>query len=119
MGRRNLDRLHGVEWRAIADTVAEMQARRWDVVSWCPICGVTLHVNLAFVATTMGPAASLWNRQPPCRCVVAGRRCAGRTRFQARPPGLANYVTLLADEPTPENIRRATARPNTRIIRTE
>ena len=67
MGLRNYDRWSPEEWRRTAETVAQMHKARWDVLSYCRACHLTMRVDLALVERVSGPHTVLWNRKARCR----------------------------------------------------
>ena len=95
MGSRNPDRVPLHVRRARCETVEEMLAQRWEVISNCRQCGLMMEVNLRLVATISGPETSLWNRSSRCRRIG----CTGHVRFQAKAPGMAFFDDLQAPWP--------------------
>jgi hypothetical protein len=73
-----------------------MLAQRWDVLSVCRKCGLTMSVDLRVIAAIRGPQFSLWNRKSRCRRVG----CNGVVNFQAKAPGMAWHEEL--DAPWPD-----------------
>jgi hypothetical protein len=94
LGRKNIDRVHISHFRHRVATVADMQARRWDVISRCRVCGLMMTVDLPLIAKHSGPKTILWNRLARCKRIG----CQGHVEFQARFPGRGVYATLAADE---------------------
>jgi hypothetical protein len=95
MGHRNPDRIP-LSWRRTrCETVAEMAAARWDVLSKCRVCGLQMRVQLRVIATVSGPNTSLWNRRAPCRRLL----CSGQVEFWAKAPGMASHEPLTAEWP--------------------
>jgi hypothetical protein len=82
-------------WRAAAPTVQAMIDERWDVISHCRKCGLTMHTDLRLIVKVSGPAATLWNRQGVCKKVG----CLGVVEFQAKPPELHMHFRLFAEWP--------------------
>jgi hypothetical protein len=95
MGARRPDNVPMVIWRGGCETVGQMIARDWRVMSCCLRCHVKQHTDLKVIAKVRGPNASLWNRRP--RCKVIG--CGGRVQFHAMPPGCTRFRALDADWP--------------------
>ena len=77
-------------WRQGAPTVADMQARRWDVLSKCGVCHLTMHVDLAVIIAVSGPDVVLWDRLSPCRRLG----CEGLVTFLGRPPGATLHRSM-------------------------
>ena len=50
MGHKNPDRVPLSYRRVRCETVADMQAQGWDVVSKCRTCGLTMQVDLDLIA---------------------------------------------------------------------
>ena len=96
MGAKNLDRIPMAEWRRKAETVADMQAQGWDVITRCQACGLAMTVNLDLVGWVSGPGTVLWNRKARCRRIG----CSGFVEFQGRPPRRQTYEPLRAPEPS-------------------
>jgi hypothetical protein len=95
MGHRNPDRIP-LSWRrTTCETVADMARARWDVISKCQACGLTMQVQLRTIAVVSGPSTSLWNRRAPCRRLL----CRGQVEFWAKAPGMASHETLTAEWP--------------------
>lgn len=94
MGARNPDRQHISVWRAQAETIGQMEAAGWSVVSVCESCGLSMDVHLHDMIRLKGPQVSLWNRRAPCR----RRGCRGFVRFQGRPPRVTRYQDLSAPD---------------------
>jgi hypothetical protein len=95
MGSRNLDRIPIRMWRSKAETVAEMLAQKWEVITSCQKCGLAMVADLALIARETGPATSLWNRSSPCRRIG----CTGAVVFMAKVPGVAFHQVLSAPWP--------------------
>jgi hypothetical protein len=95
MGSRNIDRIPMREWRASVETVADMLAKKWEVITSCQKCGLAMVADLALIARETGPETSLWNRSSPCRRIS----CTGVVAFMAKPPGKAFHETLSAPWP--------------------
>ncbi len=96
MGAKNLDRIPMAEWRRKAETVADMQAQGWDVITKCQACGLAMTVNLDLVGWVAGPRTVLWNRKARCRRIG----CSGFVEFQGRPPRRQTYEPLRAPAPS-------------------
>lgn len=92
MGSRNSDRIPIQMRRRKCETVADMAAQGWDVLSKCQACGLVMRVNLKMIAKVSGPATSLWNRKQRCRRVG----CTGFIEFQGRAPDMHWHETLSA-----------------------
>ena len=95
MGHRNLDRWPAEAWRGTAETVGQMRAKGWEVISYCRACHLTMRVDLALIERVSGAEVSLWNRQSPCRRLG----CAGIVEFHGKPPELLQHVRLVAGWP--------------------
>lgn len=95
MGVKHPDRIAIHEWRFGAETVAQMLAKKWDVISHCPKCGLIMSTNLPLLIKLKGPDLSLWNLRAPCRRLG----CQGKVEFQGRPPGRSYHETLSAPWP--------------------
>jgi hypothetical protein len=95
MGMRNLDRIPMAEWRRKIETVADMDAARWEVISQCGACRLMMVVNLITIARLSGAETSLWNRKERCRRIG----CNGVVRFLAKVPGTRAHRPLEADWP--------------------
>ena len=95
MGLRNYDRWSPEEWRRTAETVAQMRKARWDVLSYCRACHLTMRVDLALVERVSGPHAVLWNRKARCRRIG----CDGVVEFRGKPPRVTTYIRLNAEWP--------------------
>jgi hypothetical protein len=72
-----------------------MALARWDVISKCQACGLTMQVQLRTIAIVSGPTTSLWNRRAPCRRLL----CRGQVGFWAKAPGMASHSPLIAEWP--------------------
>jgi len=94
MGSRNPDRVPLSMRRARCETVADMRAERWDVLSKCRDCGLLMRVDLDLIIKVSGPRVSLWNRKARCRRIG----CCGWVDFQARAPGMNGHDYLRADD---------------------
>jgi hypothetical protein len=94
MGYKKPERRTASDWRYYFETVARMRQGRWSVHSRCETCAVTLKVSLTVIAASQGQAFSLWNRRPAC--TVEG--CTGRRYYEAKPPGLAQWIRLQAPD---------------------
>ena len=97
MGQRNADRIPITMRRAQCETVADMAAAGWDVITACRACGLAMAVDLALVARVSGPKTTLWNRKARCRRIG----CAGWVDFRAKAPGTHVHETLAADDRLP------------------
>ncbi len=97
MGHRNPDRVSIAERRARCETVADMQAQGWDVVSKCRTCGLTMQVDLDVIAWRKGAKFSLWNRTARCRRLF----CNGVVDFMAKARGMNWHEELRADDSEP------------------
>ena len=97
MGSRNPDRVPLSYRRRKCETVADMMAQGWDVISNCRKCGLMMTVDLRMIARVRGARFSLWNRKTRCRRVG----CGGVVEFQAKAPGMNWYENL--DAPWPED----------------
>jgi hypothetical protein len=82
------------DWRQFFETVARMRRHGWAVHTRCEVCDVTLSVSLPVIIAVHGEKFSLWNRRPPC--TVEG--CTGRRYYEARPPGVWQWVRLSAPD---------------------
>jgi hypothetical protein len=100
MGQKNPDRVPLAYRRARCETVADMFAQGWDVVSKCGTCGLVMQVDLDLIAWRSGAKTSLWNRKARCRRL----HCVGVVEFMARAPGMDGHQYLRADDraPAPE-----------------
>jgi hypothetical protein len=92
VGRKNFDRWPPEAWRRSAENVARMRAKGWTVLAYCPVCQLTMAVDLGLIERLRGPEFSLWNRQAPCRRLG----CAGRVEFQGKPPEVLSPFPLRA-----------------------
>lgn len=90
MGSRNPDRVPLAYRRRRCETVTQMIAQRWDVLSCCERCRLQMVVDLQMIARVRGPAFSLWNRRSHCRRVG----CGGVVSFMAKAPGMAWHEPL-------------------------
>lgn len=99
MGAKNPDRIPVAARFGKCRTVADMLSQRWDVISKCQTCDLTMQADLALIARISGPATMLWNRKARCRRL----HCAGVVEFMARAPGMAwhEYLRFDAREPDP------------------
>lgn len=99
MGHKNADPVPLSYPRVRCETVADMQAQGWDVISKCRKCELTMHVDLDLIAWRTGSKTSLWNRTARCRRLY----CTGVVDFMAKAPGMAWHEVLRADdgEPSP------------------
>jgi hypothetical protein len=95
MGNRNPDRIPISMRRSRCETVADMAAARWDVISKCQVCALMMSVDLAVVKKVSGPTTSLWNRKQRYRRLG----CAGFVDFFAKAPGMATHDRLAAEWP--------------------
>lgn len=77
--------------RAAADTIGQMMAREWRVLSHCSRCRLQMFVDLPTLAQLRGPDFSLWNRHPVCRSIG----CFGRVTFEAQPKQPASFQRLV------------------------
>ena len=95
MGHKNFDRWPAEAWRRSAETVEQMRARGWEVISYCRACHLTMRVDLALVERVSGPGVVLWNRQVKCRRIG----CTGLVEFQGKPPELYQHLPLRSEWP--------------------
>jgi len=95
MGSRNLDRIPIRMWRSKVETVADMLAEKWEIITSCQKCGLAMVADLALIARESGPATSLWNRSSPCRRIG----CTGAVVFMAKAPGKTFHEALSAPWP--------------------
>jgi hypothetical protein len=95
MGHRNPDRVPLSYRRSRCETVADMLRERWDVISRCRACGLTMGVNLKHIARLSGSNVSLWNRTERCRRLG----CTGLVDFLAKAPGMRSHDLLAAEWP--------------------
>lgn len=95
MGGPNPDRIPLARRRGFCESVTDMAANGWDVISNCDRCGLSMRVNLRTVARMKGAGFSLWNRKVRCRRIG----CTGWTGFQARAPGMNWHEPLTAPWP--------------------
>ena len=95
MGGPNPDRIPIRRRRGQCETVSQMHAQGWDVISCCDRCGLLMRVNLRLVARIKGPEFSLWNQKTRCRRIG----CLGWTSFQGRAPGMDGHQALAAEWP--------------------
>lgn len=98
MGAKNPDRIPLSMRFTQCRTVAEMAAKRWDVISKCQTCELTMQVDLALIAKVSGPETMIWNRKARCRRL----HCGGFVEFRARAPGMAWHEPLRVDMRDPE-----------------
>lgn len=96
MGSRNPDRVPLAYRRRKCETVVDMMAQGWEVLSSCEKCRLQMNVDLKTISRVRGPTFSLWNRRSRCRRVG----CSGVVVFQAKAPGMAYYEQL--DGPWPD-----------------
>jgi hypothetical protein len=97
MGHRNPDRVPLAYRRARCETVEQMRAERWDVISKCARCELIMQVDLGLIIKVSGPRVSLWNRKARCRRLG----CNGFVEFQAKAPGMGWHEELRADDREP------------------
>jgi hypothetical protein len=97
MGHKNPDRVPLAYRRARCETVADMQAQGWDVLSKCRRCELTMQVDLDLIAWRRGAKTSLWNRTARCRRL----HCTGVVDFMAKAPGMGWHEFLRADDREP------------------
>lgn len=95
MGSKRPDNVPMVIWRGGCESVTQMHAQGWSVISKCPACGLQMVVRLGDQAILCGEDFSLWNRRPPCKRIG----CSGRVMFMAKPPGCYQYRELAAEWP--------------------
>jgi hypothetical protein len=95
LGSRNPDRIRITMRRRKCETVAQMHAAGWDVISKCQACGLIMRVNLKLNAKVSGPSTSLWNRKERCRRLG----CTGFVEFQVRASDVGWLETLSAPWP--------------------
>ena len=93
MGHKNFDRWPPEAWRRGAESVGRMRANGWTVLAYCPVCNLTISVDLRLIEQLKGEAFSLWNRQAPCRRLG----CKGRVEFQGKPPEIMQPFPLRAE----------------------
>ena len=106
MGSRNLDRIPMADWRAKAETIAEMWREGWrHVWARCETCRAEFHVDLERVLREKGPTTSLWNRKQGC----PKDGCPGPVHFMVRLPGLHFYQEMAAPDPSAATQRRTLA----------
>lgn len=103
MGSRNPDRVPLAYRRRKCESVADMAAQRWDVISHCRKCELMMAVDLRMIARVRGPNFSLWNRKSRCRRIG----CGGVVEFQAKAPGMNWHEALEA--PWPDGVPPRTA----------
>jgi hypothetical protein len=105
VGARNPDRVPIALRRSRCETVADMQAQGWEVISECRTCGLAMRVDLDLIAWRTGAKTSLWNRKARCRRLL----CSGWVVFKAKAPGMSWHEELAADDraPDPPAWRRA------------
>lgn len=94
MGYKRPERRTPSDWRYFFETAERMRQGRWAVHSKCDVCDVTLKVSLGVIIASQGAKFSLWNRRPPC--TVEG--CTGRRYYEAKPPGLLDWIRLAAPD---------------------
>ena len=99
MGSKNPDRVPISYRRRRCETVADMMAQGWDVISKCRTCGLAMQVNLDLVVWRTGAKTSLWNRIAHCRRL----HCTGVVDFLARAPGMHWHELLQADDREPDS----------------
>jgi hypothetical protein len=97
MGHRNPDRVALSVRRARCETVSQMLAQRWEVITVCGSCKVQLRVDLRTIAAIRGTGFSLWNRDS--RCKKFG--CRGTVEFHAKAPGMAWFERSATLNPPP------------------
>jgi hypothetical protein len=97
MGSKNPDRVPLSYRRRKCETVADMQAQGWDVISKCRTCGLAMQVNLDLIAWKSGAKTILWNRTAHCRRL----HCTGVVDFLARAPGMGWHEELRSDDMEP------------------
>jgi hypothetical protein len=96
MGSINRDRVPMGHRRRRSETVADIIIRdRWEVISWCQVCGLSMVLDLALVARISGPQTSLWNRKARCRRIA----CPGFVEFNGKAPEMSGYKPLAAPNP--------------------
>ena len=103
MGTRNPDRIPLREFRLKYETVADMIAGNWLVISWCTTCELSLVVDLQLIRRVSGPKASMWNRAGRCRKLG----CHGVTILKAKPPFHGFFSALQAEWPEGAPPRKA------------
>jgi hypothetical protein len=81
--------------RRKCETVEQMIAQRWDVISHCRKCDLMMVVDLRLIARIKGLGFSLWNKKSRCRRVG----CGGFVEFQARSPDMSWHEALEAPWP--------------------
>lgn len=106
MGQRNPDRVSIRQRHHNGVDVAMMAANRWDVITTCRTCGLSMQVDLRLIARVSGPRTSLWNRHGRCRRLL----CGGVVEFMAKAPGMAWHEKLVFDERRPAEPGWAKAR---------
>jgi hypothetical protein len=100
MGSRNPDRISIQARRRQGETVADMMAAGWDVISECRTCGLMMQTDLDLIAWRSGAKTSLWNRKARCRRL----HCNGFVVFKAKAPGMAWHEELSADDRVPDPV---------------
>ncbi len=95
MGSLHFDRWPAEDWRRAAPTVASMRAAKWEVISYCRTCYLTMAVDLDLIQRVSGPKTVLWNRQLRCRRIG----CDGVVEFHGKPAQLTRFFRLFADWP--------------------
>lgn len=97
MGSRNPERVPLSYRRRRCETIQQMVAQRWEVISNCRKCGLVMMVDLPTIARVRGAEFSLWNRKSRCRRVG----CGGVVDFKAKAPGMNWHEPLEAAWPEP------------------
>lgn len=98
MGTKNPDRVPLAYRRARCETVADMLAQGWEVISSCRTCNIELRTDLKLIALVRGPETSLWNRNARCKRLL----CPGWVVFKAKAPGMTWFEELAADNCEPD-----------------
>jgi hypothetical protein len=95
MGLRNYDRWPPEDWRRTAETVSQMRKARWEVISYCRVCHLTMRADLNLVERVSGSHTVLWNRKARYRRIG----CDGVVEFLGKPLKVTNYIRLNAEWP--------------------
>lgn len=95
MGSRNADRIDISEYRGRCQSVGDMYAAGWEVITQCRACRVELHTDLRVIMAMRGRDFVLWNRTAKCKKV----RCRGVVDFLARLPGRHDYQPIIGAWP--------------------
>lgn len=86
MGRKRPDVVRWPPSPLQGVTAADMARQGWQVRASCPVCGVSLHVDVGALAKVMPAGFILWGVRPRCRSWIewGDGRCRGRVRLTAR-----------------------------------